>query len=159
MVDALFVYGSLMPHLTGAFGAVERARLGAESIVLGPARVAGTLYDLGDYPGLLLARAPHGGAGVGDVHGTLLMVRDPAATFAWLDQFEDINAGAPVDQQIYERVVVSCARTLRQTVSAAGGVPRTDDEASSVEAWVYAMRRVPPGAKYVASGMWHAPSP
>ncbi len=56
--------------------------------MLGPATTAGRLYNLGRYPGLVLADA--GGA---LVHGELLELSRPHATLRWLDAYEGIVPG------------------------------------------------------------------
>lgn len=139
MIRQLFVYGSLMPHMGGPFARAERARLGAESEIAGPATVNARLYNLGDYPGLILldaSSAPH------TVHGVLLRLSTPLATFQWLDPFEDIEPGRDPDMNAYERV--------KSTVSSDGG--------KQSDAWVYVMRRVAAGAVEIPSGRWHVPS-
>ena len=140
MIDLLFVYGSLMPRLESGFGHEQRARLAAESTDLGPATLAATLYDLGQYPGLVISNDGN------TVHGTLLRLTNPAATFAWLDPFEDIEDGQDTASALYQRSLhtVDCIGTPERGRNAA---------------WVYVMRRVPPAALTVASGIWHAPSP
>ena len=139
MTDLLFVYGSLMPSLAGDFGAGERAQLAAESTLVGRASLAAELYDLGAYPGLKLVEGLAAGVAV---HGDLLRLNSPGATFAWLDPFEDIEPGRNPAAALYERLIL----------------PVLSNNAAS-KAWVYALRRVPPGALKVASGRWHAPSP
>ena len=129
MTNHLFVYGSLMPQLTGGFGDAERTRLGSESTVFGPATLKGRLYDLGDYPGLML---PAAASEAGTVHGTLLHLAAPGRTLAWLDPFEDTYA------------------RLTTTATAAGG--------QDFKTWVYVMQRIPAGAVEIPSGLWHARS-
>ena len=144
MTNLLFVYGSLMPRLTTAFGAAQRSRLAAESTDLGPATLIATLYNLGQYPGLVISNNGN------TVHGTLLRLADPARTFTWLDPFEDIEDGQDPALALYERSLhtVDCNEKAQHAKVQA-----------LVLAWVYVMRRVPPGALIVASGIWHAPSP
>ena len=133
MTQHLFVYGSLMPQLTSAFGKAERTRLARESTVIGPASVAGKLFDLGQYPGLLSNSCLHT-----RVHGELLRLNMPDETFAWLDPFEDIVPGRAVDANQYERVT--------RTVTTADG--------GEIAAWVYVMWRVPASASEITTGRW-----
>lgn len=139
VTDFLFVYGSLMPDLrTAPFGLEERLRLAAESEEIGPATLTGTLYDLGDYPGAVAPPAQDGDV----IHGTLLRLRDVVRSFAWLDGYEDFDAARDAAQNLYDRIRLSVKIGERFEL-----------------AWVYVMRRVPPGSHRIASGMWHAPSP
>ena len=47
-LDHLFAYGTLMA------GFVRRPLLGPDAVLVGPARIPGSLYDFGEYPGLVL---------------------------------------------------------------------------------------------------------
>ena len=133
MTQHLFVYGSLMPQLVSRFGKAERTRLAAESAVIGPASVAGRLFDLGSYPGLISNSCLHT-----RVHGVLLRLNKPDETLAWLDPFEDIVPGRPLEVNQYERVT--------RLVTTAGG--------GGIEAWVYVMWRVPASASEITTGRW-----
>lgn len=92
--DLLFVYGTLRPAL--AVG-LPRQLVGDLELV-GAARVAGRLYDLGDYPGMV--------AGEGLVHGDLLRVRD-AERLAAIDAYE--GCGGPEALFRREAVLVELA--------------------------------------------------
>ncbi len=81
----LFVYGTLMRDASGVFGQTERDRLRAESTSAGSATMSGKLYDLGQYPGLVI------GPGGGAVQGEIITLVDPARTFTWLDLYEGIE--------------------------------------------------------------------
>ena len=83
----LFVYGTLRSG-GGAAGLLRGCRLA------GPGIVAGTLYDLGDYPALVLA-------GSGPVEGEVW--RCPAYALARLDEYEGVAEG------LFERVEVEAA--------------------------------------------------
>lgn len=133
MTNHLFVYGSLMPQLTGLFGNTERTRLASESTVIGPAHLAGRLYDLGAYPGLISNSCLHT-----RVEGVLLRLNKPDETLAWLDLFEDIVPGRAIEANAYERVT-------RMVATADGG---------EIEAWVYVMWRLPASASEITSGRW-----
>lgn len=128
----LFVYGTLRTDAQGSLGVRERARLGREAVSLGVAHAAGSLYDLGDYPGLHETAAP----GV-RVEGELLKLLQPAATFAWLDAYEGVGPRFPKPE--YARVVrdamlVSTDRNLR--------------------AWTYLLIRRPVSSRRIATGVW-----
>jgi gamma-glutamylcyclotransferase (GGCT)/AIG2-like uncharacterized protein YtfP len=74
---SLFVYGTLRPEVNTRMSSfLDRASLHTE-----PARVAGVLYHLGRYPGML-------SGGSGWVHGALVRLRDPEQTLKTLDDYE-----------------------------------------------------------------------
>lgn len=79
----LFVYGQLRR------GDIGYRRLGLEECTrwLGPARVHGLLYDIGDYPAFV-----PGGEGI--VHGGVLAF-DEAALWSVLDDYEDCDPARP----------------------------------------------------------------
>ena len=90
----LFTYGTLM--LTTGIPAVDDAMHKA-GVSLGRAYVHGFLYDLGEYPGAVVARVPADGAAALEedapkVWGHLLRLDDPAALFAVIDSYEGYNA-------------------------------------------------------------------
>ena len=126
-LTTLFVYGTLRPIASGVMGADERARLAGEAHYLGPATTAGTLLDLGAYPGLA--------EGPGLVRGGLYALSEPAITFAWLDAYEGIT-GAARDE--YRR----CRRTVTQV------------DGTELVAWVYIFVRSADGIRAIASGDW-----
>jgi gamma-glutamylcyclotransferase (GGCT)/AIG2-like uncharacterized protein YtfP len=82
----VFVYGTLRRGQSNDIN-----RLQPQPVFVGTARVAGTLYDLGPYPGAML-----GGTGVllGEVY------RITAAHEQWLDELEEV---APVPSGEYSR--------------------------------------------------------
>jgi gamma-glutamylcyclotransferase (GGCT)/AIG2-like uncharacterized protein YtfP len=118
----VFVYGTLRPGQPGF------AELGLSSRVdvSGPARVTGTLYDLGDYPAAVLT-------GTGVIHGELLIPHDEIV-LADLDAFEIFD---PLDHQQseYLRVATRCHGT-----------------ASSI--WVYVYNWTLAGFPIIPSGDW-----
>ena len=87
----LFVYGLLMPGQSGydELGLADRTQR------LGPDRVMGRLYDLGDYPGLVAD-------GSGVVHGEILRSND-ASLLAELDAYE-LYDPEDLDRSDYRRV-------------------------------------------------------
>lgn len=121
---ALFVYGHLR------FGQVGHERLGLAQCTqwLGEARIHGRLYDLGDYPGLIL-----GGDDI--VHGDLIGF-DDATLWALLDAYEECDPGAPE---------ISEYRRLEADLHDEGG-----------RAWVYVYNRSVEGLIPIASGIWPA---
>ena len=77
MSDCLFVYGTLRPSA----GTAWSKELLRASRNYQPARMAGVLYDLGRYPGMV-----RGGSGW--VSGEVVRLRDPEPMFRQLDAYE-----------------------------------------------------------------------
>jgi gamma-glutamylcyclotransferase (GGCT)/AIG2-like uncharacterized protein YtfP len=122
----LFVYGTLRRdsgHPMAQF-------LSRQGRFLGPARVAGRLYDLGRYPGLVGAAAPDDW-----VFGDLYELTEGAQTLAALDRYEDYDPADP-SSSLFERCLVK-ARL------AAGEV---------LTAWAYQFRRPVSEEKRIHSG-------
>jgi len=94
---------------------------------LGPCVVAGQLWDLGPYPGLV--------PGEGRVVGELYLVRDPTL-LSELDVFEGYDAGDLARSEYVRRAV----RLIEP----------------EVEAWVYFFNGPLEGRLVVASGDWAA---
>lgn len=120
----IFVYGTLMSHTR-----TEKAvRLGREADVVGPATIAGLLYRISWYPGLV--------EGPGLVHGEVYKLREPARSLVWLDAYESIVPGRADNE--YERV----ERMVQL------------DAGNGLTAWVYLYRRDVSAAERVAEGRW-----
>lgn len=137
MTDVLFVYGTLRRAAAAAsLGRDMRARLEADAVWLGLARMPGCLFDLGDYPAMRAPEAP------GDVvRGELYRLADPAAAFRWLDPYEGIAEGLADPE--YRRAIQIAQCDAPQW-----------DGARSVEAWVYLYRRPLAAARRIADGEW-----
>lgn len=123
-IDYVAVYGSLMKGLAG-----PDAPDVAESLTfIGPCKIAGSLVDLGDYPGLIRASGP------GDVVvGELYQVLD-RSVFGELDRFERYDSLDPAGSLYLRRLV------------------RLLDPA--VDAWVYVYNRDIENAAKVPKGDW-----
>lgn len=128
----LFVYGTLMTSATGSLGRDMRLRLRREARSIGGGTLAGRLYDLGSYPGLVRSEDP-----TELVHGEVLELMDPAKTLPWLDEYEGVLRGPQAIGE-YERVVV-------EANLATGG---------RLDASVYVFRRPIVGLPWVRSGRW-----
>jgi gamma-glutamylcyclotransferase (GGCT)/AIG2-like uncharacterized protein YtfP len=126
----LFVYGTLMASANTDLGRAERRRLAAEGEVISVATIRGRLYDLGRYPGLVID-------GSGAVHGELVRLNDAAATFAWLDPYENVSS-PPAPQDEYARRI--CAVTA--------------ESGRALDAWVYIYGGGLDGAEAVPTGRW-----
>ena len=125
----LFAYGTLM------VGCSRRPLLGPAAALEAPARVRGSLYDFGEYPGLVLD-------GAGWVAGEVYRVPDLADRLPALDRAEGYD---PADEagSLYVR--------RRAPARLAGG--------SSREVWVYLINGPggpPGGGPRIPSGDWRA---
>lgn len=129
-----------MSTASAAMGTGERARLDGVSRVVGPARVAGHLFDLGAYPGLVVKVAGGGGSGV--VEGELRELHDEGAVFSWLDRYEGIDPIAPDDSEY--------RRELRKAWLTASGTEQHD----ALMAWVYIYQGPLDSAHLIAGGRW-----
>ena len=113
----LFAYGTLRAALQR-----DVVLRGAPSREIGPGSVAGALYDLGHYPGLVE------GAPGDRVPGVLIELADEA-TLVRLDAYEDVDAGLFVRRRIAVQL----------------------DRGDAVEAWVYVYNRSVRGRRRLAA--------
>ena len=110
--------------------------LAERSTLAGPARVAGRLYNLGRFPGMLPPAGP-----VEWVHGALLRLRDVEVTLARLDEYE-IGEDSQFERLMAEAVT---------------------DENRTVRCWVYFYRGRPQeearilGGDYLSQGRLGTP--
>jgi gamma-glutamylcyclotransferase (GGCT)/AIG2-like uncharacterized protein YtfP len=118
----VFVYGLLCPRFEG----FAELCLADRVDILGPDRITGTLYDLGDYPGLVPS-------GAGIVVGELLMPRDDGV-LALLDAYE-----------LYDPANPQASEYVRVRVTTLDG---------GIDAWVYAYNRDVGGVPVIAGGRW-----
>lgn len=122
----VFVYGSLRR------GGSAHARLRSAGRWVGPASIAGRLYDLGPYPAARPARHPRE-----RVRGELYRLTRLAALAA-LDAYEGCDpAGSAAPEYRREAVPVECAGRRHR-------------------AWVYWYARPLRGARRLPHGVWRA---
>lgn len=122
----IFVYGTLRRQSTHPMAVLltQHARF------VGPATMAGRLYDLGRYPGMVEPRGP------GDrVHGDLYDLSPDAELLERLDRYENGESPHPAyfDRQLAE-------------VALGDGTVHP--------AWVYRFRGGVSGSQFIASGDW-----
>ena len=120
----LFVYGTLLSIIPSSMAKFLRRR----ATLVGPATVAGALYDLGMYPGFQTVDG-------GEVHGELheLDATKEEETLAMLDAYEGVT-GEPEDE--YIRTEISCRLENGRVVTAQ----------------TYISRSIPATAKQIESG-------
>lgn len=125
----IFVYGTLLPGLAPPLIAEVVAQLR----VVGPATVAGRLYDLGAYPGCAVD------AECGrQVHGQLLELTDPAAQLERLDWYEGYAAHDDAGASLFVRVPCDATRP----------------DGAMVRAWIYVYNRDLSRARAIESGRY-----
>ncbi len=123
----VFVYGLLMK------GEPLHAHLAGAQFVA-RARVAGTLWSLGTYPGLT--------DGSGDARGELYRLDDPATALDVLDDVEEYDPSDPA-RSLY-------VRSIRRATTEAG---------AQLDAWVYLYNASTASAQRIASGDWRSYRP
>lgn len=125
VLDRVFAYGTLME------GFVRRSLLGP-AILEGPGRIRGSLYDFGEYPGVVLDDG-------GWVAGELYRLPDIESRLPLMDREEWCD---PQDEtrSLYVR--------RRVPVHLADGAPR--------EAWLYVYNGPPGRGPRIPSGDWRA---
>ena len=126
----LFCYGTLLRETAPQSMAALCRRLPR----LAAASVAGHLYDLGTYPGLVLNR--DGDDDNGSVRGEIVAVQS-SSDWLRLDSYEGVDRAHP-ERSLYKRI-----RTIATT--AAG---------EKVECWVYVYNRELKHAAKIDSGCW-----
>jgi gamma-glutamylcyclotransferase (GGCT)/AIG2-like uncharacterized protein YtfP len=122
----VFVYGTLMQ---GGFWHAPAAEAGIAAIT--PAQATGTLFDLGDYPALMLGAAT-------PIQGEILTFQDIASALPVLDDIEDAapDGGA---SGMYRRTIMTV----------------TDQAGQRRRAWAYVMAPQNLGAApIIPSGDW-----
>ena len=86
-------YGSLMQSQ----GMQQDLRIAGQLELVGPCQIFGTLYDLGDYPGLIESATER-------VQAELYRIKDPAV-LALLDAYEDYHSNDEAGSLYLRRVV------------------------------------------------------
>jgi gamma-glutamylcyclotransferase (GGCT)/AIG2-like uncharacterized protein YtfP len=113
-------YGSLMMHEKQ-----EELKITDSLLLIGPCEIPGTLYDLGDYPGLVQS---------GDrAKGQLYQVRDPAV-LSVTDEYEEFNVRMPGKSSFVRHFVRLCSPL--------------------VDAWVYFYNGDVSGRSRLGAGTW-----
>ncbi len=96
-MSLLFVYGTLLPELNLEISSLFRK----EADFMGRGFVYGDLYDLGQYPGMVLDFTSKN-----KVFGYLYQLKMPAISFELLDEYEGINMNFPEENE-YIRACVN----------------------------------------------------
>ena len=128
MPEFLFAYGTLQEGLAPR----EVAPLVARMRRVGEGTVAGTLYDLGHYPGAVLDAGS-----AGKIVGTVFETPSDAEWWRALDAYEEFEPELPEASQF---IRVRCMVELA--------------EGGTLECWMYMYNRSVRGAAVVESGAW-----
>ena len=134
----LFVYGLLRRGMSAGLEAFVGAGAAA---FLSEATLSGKLYDMGEYPGVLLEDGPS------VVHGELWRVRG-ASAWATLDEFEGIGPGYG-EPTLYKRVLANALAPPSEAPTSRSAVAETP-----VKCWVYVYNHDLAGAALIESGDW-----
>lgn len=128
-IDRVFVYGSLRPEFANPMS----RWLSSLSTCLGVGWIGGELYDLGDYPGLVLVEE----AGAARVTGAVLQLNpgECGRVLARLDEYEQVQSGA-ADTGEYTRRQVEIFM----------------EDTSWLQVWVFVYNRSVHGLKRIESG-------
>lgn len=126
MTEYLFLYGTLLSgELSNEAAAIVR-----QLRPVAPARVAGRLYDLGEYPGAVVDRSAKT-----SIKGVLFELPDDDRVLRTLDDYEEFDRGE-TKQSLFVRI--------RAVAKLADG--------TRVGTWIYAYNRDPGNAKMIAGG-------
>jgi len=135
----LFIYGTLHPDRAPAAIAATARLLRT----VGRATIVGRLYNLGEYPGVILASDPHaGGDEIGIVRGELFSIPDAPgrpdaeAILARLDAYEDFRPDDP-EGSLFLRQMTTATVTAGVAAGVAGGIA----EGARIDCWVYTYNR------------------
>ncbi len=124
--EYLFVYGTLRQSLPcSMYGLIEEG-----TVFAGLGWVAGYLYDIGGYPGMVQGRARRP-----RVRGEVYGLRDPRATLAVVDDYEQCSPRSPTPHE-YRR------KRLAVTL----------DNGGKVRAWCYVYIRPTRGLRLIRGG-------
>ncbi len=104
-------------------------RLQSQSSFIAEGWIAGKLYSLGSYPGLV----PSSGL-TGKVHGEVVRLTNPAYSLAWIDEYE--GCGLAPEPPPYQRVAL----------------PVTLCPGRQLEAWVYIYKYPVSKARHIPGG-------
>ena len=130
----LFTYGTLMSTAAGAMGSAQRELLNhASTSLIRPATIAGRIFDLGQYPGLVETE------GEGIVQGEVHELLDPQTCLAWLDAYEGIVPGCHSHNEY--------VRVERQVAL---------DSSEQLTAWVYVYQLSVTAFAPIPDGRWIA---
>lgn len=126
MRDYLFIYGTLLPE----YAPNEIADTVRRLSYVGPAYVHGRLYDLGEYPGVILDASSQT-----KISGHLFRLPQDQSVLKSLDSYEEFEPGN-LEESLFVR---------KQTTV-------TLDEGRAIQCWIYVYNRDPGAAPLVLSG-------
>jgi gamma-glutamylcyclotransferase (GGCT)/AIG2-like uncharacterized protein YtfP len=127
MSDFLFIYGTLVPELAPK----DIAPVVRKLELIGSGSVPGTLYDLGDFPGIKLERASRK-----RVRGRVFRIPSKA-TLKVLDDYEEFDPKHP-RSSLYKRKLVNVKL----------------DNGETIRSWIYEYNRSPRPKNVIKNGMY-----
>jgi gamma-glutamylcyclotransferase (GGCT)/AIG2-like uncharacterized protein YtfP len=130
MTQHLFVYGTLRKDVRNSMFHL----LARHAQFVGRARIRGHLYDLGDYPGVVLSTDQDRW-----VHGEVYALEDASEVLARLDEYEGCRPTDPRPHE-FERVMSDIEF----------------EDGKTTRAWVYAYRGALEGKQEIPSGDYFA---
>jgi gamma-glutamylcyclotransferase (GGCT)/AIG2-like uncharacterized protein YtfP len=128
--NLLFVYGTLRQESSH-----HHILRSLHAAYLGPATVAGELFDLGRFPGARLVKPTNPGMGNRRVLGELYRLQNPSSDLGVLDRYEGLQPSAP-EATLFRREL-ACVRTR---------------SGKTTQAWIYCLARRPSAARLIPSG-------
>jgi gamma-glutamylcyclotransferase (GGCT)/AIG2-like uncharacterized protein YtfP len=95
-MNLLFVYGTLLPEFNLSISKLLRS----EADFIGHGFVFAKLYDIGEYPGIVLDYSLEN-----KVYGNVYHLHNPESTFRILDEYEEINSSLPEENEYIRSIV------------------------------------------------------
>lgn len=131
--DFLVLYGSLGKREP------KHTELGLDKSLeyLGDREIHGTLYDLGEYPGLVLGR--------GLVAAELYKIRD-LSVLLQLDPYEEYDHGK-IEESLFRRTTLQIPRYRSPIINKLRGSP-------AIDAWIYVYNQSPASKEKIAESSW-----
>lgn len=116
------------------------AELGLDQALqrLGPREIHGSLYDLGEFPGLVL--------GSGVVVAELFKIRD-SSVLSRLDKYEEYDPAKP-EQSLFQRTILQLPKYRSPIANKLRGSPKID-------CWVYVYNQPIEGNHKIEEPSWH----
>ncbi|MEY3321727.1 MAG: hypothetical protein RLZZ417_1310 [Bacteroidota bacterium] len=95
-MSLIFVYGTLLPEYNLSISNLFEN----EADFIGQGFVYAKLYDIGDYPGIILDKTFEN-----KVYGNIYQLHHPESSFQILDEYEGINSTHPEENEYIRSIV------------------------------------------------------